>query len=178
MSSLFVYHVSSPEVPLKVLNHFEDIAPTLAGQGITFERWPVDASVAAGSTAEQVIAACQASLEQLARERQLSVQQVVSLDRPAETGGDQGHAEHRHAGDEVRWFVAGRGLLYLRVDEYVYAVLCEKHDLISLPAGTPQWFDAGEHPYLVAIRLCATADGLRAVASGDGLASRFPRLEY
>lgn len=177
MSSLFVYHVSSPEVPLKVLNHLEDIAPTLAEQGITFERWPVSAAVAAGSSSEQVLASCQASLEQLARQRQVSVQQVISLDRPAEAGVGLLSEEHHHAGDEVRWFVAGRGLLYLRKEEYVYAVLCEKHDLISLPAGTAQWFDVGEHPYLVAIRLSASADELRAVASGDGLASRFPRLD-
>ena len=39
MSSLSVYHVSSPDVPNKVLTHFEDIAATLAEQGIHFARW-------------------------------------------------------------------------------------------------------------------------------------------
>ena len=34
MSSLSVYHVSSPEIPNKVLTHFEDIASTLAEQGV------------------------------------------------------------------------------------------------------------------------------------------------
>ena len=100
MSSLFVYHVSSPDVPLKVLNHFEDIAPTLAGQGITFERWPVTFSVAAGSVSEEVLAACQVSLEQLAVERKVSVQQVVSLDRSLNDGSEdtRERSEERRVG--------------------------------------------------------------------------------
>jgi len=39
MSSLSVYHVSSPDLPNKVLTHFDDIAATLAEQGIRFDRW-------------------------------------------------------------------------------------------------------------------------------------------
>ena len=37
MSSLSVYHVSSPDLPNKVLTHFEDIASTLAEQGVRFD---------------------------------------------------------------------------------------------------------------------------------------------
>lgn len=33
MSSLSVYHVSSPDLPNKVLTHFDDITATLAEQG-------------------------------------------------------------------------------------------------------------------------------------------------
>ena len=39
MSRLSVYHESTPELPNKVLTHLEDIAATLAEQGIRFERW-------------------------------------------------------------------------------------------------------------------------------------------
>ena len=39
MSSLSVYHVASPEIPNKVLTHLEDIASTLAEQGVRFDRW-------------------------------------------------------------------------------------------------------------------------------------------
>lgn len=176
MSSLFVYHVSSPEVPLKVLNHLEDIAPTLAEQGITFERWPVSTAVAAGSSSEQVLAACAAALEPLARERDVSVQQVISLDG-SQSAGELLEAR-RNTLAQAYWFVSGRGLLYVQVGESVYGVLCEKHDLISVPAGAVQWLDAGEHSYLVALRLATSAEQPQAVAGGDDLASRFPRLEF
>ena len=85
--------------------------------------------------------------------------------------------EHRHAEDEVRFFVAGRGLFTLHIDDYVYAVLCEKNDLISVPAGTPHWFDMGEHPHFVAIRLFNNPEGWVANFTGEDIASRFPRLE-
>ncbi len=39
MSSLSVYHVSSPDTPNKVLTHLEDIASTLAEHGVAFDRW-------------------------------------------------------------------------------------------------------------------------------------------
>ena len=38
MSSLSVYPVSSPELPNKVLTHFDDIASTLAELGVRFDR--------------------------------------------------------------------------------------------------------------------------------------------
>ncbi|VFB17484.1 acireductone dioxygenase, ARD [Pseudomonas fragi] len=34
--------------------------------------------------------------------------------------------EHRHGEDEVRFFVAGRGLFTLHIGDYVYAVLWRK----------------------------------------------------
>lgn len=176
MSSLFVYHVSNPDVPLKVLNHFEDIAPTLAEQGILFERRPVSTAVAAGSSSKQVLAACAAALEQLARERDVSAQQVISLD--GSQSADQPLEVHRNAVAEAHWFVAGRGLLYLQVGEYVYGVLGEKSDLITVPVGTLHWLDAGEHAYLVTVRLAASAEQPQPVTEGDDLASRFPRLQF
>lgn len=85
--------------------------------------------------------------------------------------------EHRHGEDEVRFFVAGRGLFTLHIDDYVYAVLCEKNDLISVPAGTKHWFDMGEHPHFIAIRLFNNPEGWVANFTGEDIANQFPRLE-
>ena len=81
--------------------------------------------------------------------------------------------EHRHGEDEVRFFVAGRGLFVLHIEEHVY-VLCERNDLISVPAGTRHWFDMGEHPHFVAVRLFNNPEGWVAQFTGDDIASRFP----
>jgi 1,2-dihydroxy-3-keto-5-methylthiopentene dioxygenase len=172
MSSLSVYHVSSPDLPNKVLTHFEDIASTLAEQGVRFDRWQATAKIQPGASQEEVIAAYQEQIDKLMTERGYVTVDVISLnsDHPQK-------AEHRHGEDEVRFFVAGRGLFTLHIDDYVYAVLCEKNDLISVPAGTPHWFDMGEHPHFVAIRLFNNPEGWVANFTGEDIASRFPRIE-
>ena len=180
MSSLSVYHVSSPDLPNKVLTHLEDIASTLAEQGVRFDRWQAAAKIQSGASQEEVIAAYQEQIDKLMTERGYITVDVVSLnsDHPQKAELRAKFLdEHRHGEDEVRFFVAGRGLFTLHIGDYVYAVLCEKNDLISVPAGTKHWFDMGENPHFVVIRLFNNPEGLVANFSGDDIASRFPRLE-
>jgi 1,2-dihydroxy-3-keto-5-methylthiopentene dioxygenase len=56
-------------------------------------------------------------------------------------------------------------------------VLCERNDLISVPAGTRHWFDMGPRPYFAAIRLFTRPDGWVARFTGDTIATRFPAFE-
>ncbi|WP_137817782.1 acireductone dioxygenase [Pseudomonas sp. 2FG] len=180
MSSLTVYHESSPDLPNKVLTHLEDIASTLAAVGVRFERWQAAAPIAAGAGQDEVIAAYRPQIEQLMNERGYVTVDVVSLTRDHPQKAElraKFLAEHRHGEDEVRFFVAGRGLFTLHIEDYVYAVLCEKNDLISVPAGTRHWFDMGEHPHFVAIRLFNNPEGWVAQFTGEDIASHFPRLE-
>ncbi|WP_095059108.1 acireductone dioxygenase [Pseudomonas sp. Irchel s3f7] len=180
MSSLSVYHVSSPEIPNKVLTHFEDIASTLAEQGVRFDRWQAAAKLQPGASQEEVIAAYQTQVDQLMSERGYITVDVISLnsDHPQKVELRAKFLnEHRHGEDEVRFFVAGRGLFTLHIDDYVYAVLCEKNDLISVPAGTKHWFDMGEHPHFIAIRLFNNPEGWVANFTGEDIANQFPRLE-
>lgn len=180
MSSLTVYHQSSPDVPNKVLTHVEDIAATLGEVGVRFERWQASAPIQPGASQDEVIAAYRAQIDQLKAERGYVTVDVISLDRK-HPQKDELRArfldEHQHGEDEVRFFVAGRGLFSLHIGDYVYAVLCEKNDLISVPAGTRHWFDMGEFPHFVAIRLFSSPEGWVASFTGDDIASRFPRLE-
>ncbi len=180
MSSLSVYHESSPQVPNKVLTHVDDIAATLAEQGVRFERWQASTPVTPGASQDEVIDAYRGQIDQLMTECGYVTVDVISLnsDHPQKAElRAKFLEEHRHAEDEVRFFVAGRGLFTLHIDDYVYAVLCEKNDLISVPAGTAHWFDMGEFPHFVAIRLFNNPDGWVANFTGQDIASRFPRLE-
>lgn len=86
-------------------------------------------------------------------------------------------SEHRHAEDEVRFFVDGSGLFTLREQGHVYAVLCTAGDLISVPAGMRHWFDMGPRPSFTAMRFFRTPDGWVGDFTGDPIADRFPRLE-
>jgi len=86
-------------------------------------------------------------------------------------------AEHTHSDFEVRFFVGGRGLFYLHLGDKVYMVLCEKGDLISVPANTTHWFDMGENPAFKCIRFFTTADGWEGHFTGSDIAGRFPSFD-
>ena len=179
MSSLSVYHVSSPDVPNKVLTHFEDIASTLAEQGVRFDHWQATAKIRPGASHEDVISACQVPIDTLMTQHGLRAIDVISLDRDhpqKESIRASFFAEHRQGETEVMLFSAGSALLSVYIDDYVYAVLCEKGDLIVLPAGTRQWLDIGEQPYVVAIRLSSSQPWVAHFTDVDN-AGRFPRMD-
>ena len=180
MSWLSVYHESTPNHPNKVLTHAEDIAATLAEVGVRFERWQASAPIAPGASQDEVIAAYRHEIDKLMTEQGYVTVDVISLDRKHPQKAELRAKfldEHTHGEDEVRFFVAGRGLFTLHIGDHVYSVLCEKNDLISVPAGTKHWFDMGEEPHFVAIRLFNNPEGWVAQFTGDPIAKAFPGLE-
>jgi len=177
MSSLSVYHVSSPDLPNKVLTHFDDITATLAEQGVGFARWQAATKLQPGASDEELVAAYQGPIDQLMTERSYLGVQVSSEQQQLAEPHAEFLQEQHFDEDLVRFFVAGRGLFNLHIDDYVYAVLCEKNDLILVPAGTRHWFDRGERPHFVAIGLFSTALEPLAHITPGGIAEHFPRLE-
>ena len=180
MSRLRIFDENHPTTPELTSHELTVITAALEKIGVRFERWQASAPIQPGAAQDEVIAAYRPQIDKLMAEQGYVTVDVVSLnkDHPQK---DELRAkfldEHRHGEDEVRFFVAGRGLFSLHIDEYVYAVLCEKNDLISVPAGTRHWFDMGEFPHFVAIRLFNNPEGWVANFTGDDIASRFPRLE-
>ena len=53
---------------------------------------------------------------------------------------------------------------------------CEKDDLISVPTGTPHWFDMGDSPSFTCIRLFDSEEGWVANYTGSDIAKSFPTL--
>jgi len=171
MSSLSVYHLSTPDTPNKVLTHLEDIAATLAEQGVRFERWQAVAPIQAGASDQQLIGAYQPGIDALKAETGYA---SVEVTREADASL---LAEHTCDEDRLHFFAAGRGLVSLRIEDYIYAVLCEKGDLIGVPAGVRHWFDMGEEPRFVAIRVFNRPEGGLVRFTGDSIAKIFPRLD-
>ncbi|MFC6338396.1 acireductone dioxygenase [Pseudomonas sp. CCM 7891] len=180
MSNLYVYHLSTPDTPNKVLTHSDDIASTLAEQGIRFERWQPASRIEAGATQAEVIATYQEQIDQRMSEGGYLTVDVLSVNHDHPQKAElraRLFDEHHQAGNQLHLFAAGRGLLALHINDYVYAVLCEKNDVISIPAGTAHWFDMGENPRVVAIRLFSTSQGWAPNFTGDDIANRFPQFE-
>ena len=86
-------------------------------------------------------------------------------------------AEHTHSEDEVRFFVEGRGAFYLRLDGNVHVVVCERGDLLGVPAGTRHWFDMGTNPEFTALRFFRDPEGWVGHFTGDDIATRFPTFD-
>ena len=148
--------------------------------GVQFERWHLEKDLAADADNEAIIAAYQNEINRLVEERGYQSYDVVSMnpDHPQKAEFRQKFLEeHTHNEDEIRFFVRGHGLFVLHIDDKVYAILCEKDDLISVPAQTKHWFDMGPNPEFTAIRIFDNPEGWVAKFTGETIAAQFPRLE-
>lgn len=179
MTTLSIFAADNPAQPKAVLEDAESIKAELESRGIRFERWatrplPADASP------DRILELYAEEVEKLKRENGFKSADVISLapDNPQKDVLRQKFLdEHRHSEDEVRFFVRGQGLFYLHLGDEVLAVMCRQNDLISVPNGTPHWFDMGPEPEFTAIRLFTNTEGWIANFTGDDIASRTPRFE-
>ncbi|WP_446809458.1 1,2-dihydroxy-3-keto-5-methylthiopentene dioxygenase [Methylomonas sp. 2BW1-5-20] len=179
MSALTLYPANQPQNG-NTFRDIESIAGQLHNIGVQFERWQADCEFSASDDADAVLKAYQSSIDKLKQQFGFQSVDVISLnaDHPNKEALRQKFlAEHTHSDFEVRFFVEGRGLFYLHVDDQVYAVLCEQGDLISVPANTTHWFDMGENPAFKCIRLFTTEDGWVAEFTGNPIADSFPTLD-
>ena len=179
MSQLNIYSAEDAAL-LNTFTELNEMASALADVGVRFERWNANVPLPADAGEKEILAAYANDVARLMAESGYQSTDVVSLipDHPQHTALRAKFLdEHTHGEDEIRFFVEGRGLFYLHIDQRVYGVLCEKNDLISVPAGTPHWFDMGPRPRFTAIRLFGNPDGWVARFTGDPIAERFPPLD-
>jgi len=180
MSQLTIYEEGDSAKPLFDSSDFSAIAEELGKAGIRLERWEADRELATDADSDTIIAAYQAEIDRLVAEGGYQTWDVVSMnpDHPEKDAFRHKFLdEHTHSEDEVRFFVRGQGLFVMHVGDRVFAVLCEKNDLISVPANTKHWFDMGPNPVFTAIRLFNNPEGWVANFTGDDIAGNFPLLD-
>ena len=178
MSELRIYEESAE--PLATYTKFEDIRDHLANVGVQFERWEATRELDAQATQDEIIEAYRGSVNRLMNQYGFKSVDVISLtpDNPQKDAlRNKFLSEHRHDEFEVRFFVEGEALFYIRDAGRVHGVLCTRGDLISVPANVRHWFDMGPNPNFKAIRLFITPEGWVARYTGDQIADQFPRLE-
>lgn len=180
MSHLTVYPEGDSGKPLLETGDFDVIQNELGTAGILLERWQADRELDDDADDATIIAAYRAEIDKLVDERGYQTYDVVSM-HPGHPEKDAFRKkfldEHTHSEDEVRFFVRGQGLFVIHANDRVYSMLCEKDDLISVPANTRHWFDMGPNPSFTAIRLFNNPEGWVANFTGDKIASRFPLLD-
>lgn len=181
MTHLTVYPDTDPATVLMETGDGEKIVEVLAGIGVDFERWSAPHALADNADQAAVLAAYESDVSRIMKEGGYQSVDVVRVkpDNPNRAELRQKFlAEHTHDDDEVRFFVDGAGAFYLRKEGKVYRVICERNDLISVPAGITHWFDTGPAPDFCAIRIFTTPEGWVGHFTGDDIASRFPKFEH
>ncbi len=146
---------------------------------ILFERWPAEKRLEPGASQEAILDAYRESVERLKQAAGFVTANVVSVhpETPGHPAMRQKFLrEHTHTEDEARFFVDGAGLFVIHHDRSVLCLLCERGDLIKVPAGTRHWFDMGPSPHFTAIRLFTRPEGWVATFTGSDVSDRFPHL--
>lgn len=133
-------------------------------RGIFFDQWFCDVIFDVQATQEEILAAYEKDLKPFMENGGYQTADVISINRLTENYEairNKFLAEHIHTEDEIRFFVDGKGLFWFNLEtEPVFNLLCERGDLISVPAGTKHWFDAGqENPFVKAIRIFIDMSG-------------------
>ena len=179
MSMLKIFDENSAANP-KTVTDFDGIASHLHDIGVQFERWQANRPLDAAADNDTILEAYDESVQRLKNQYGFQSADVVALTPDNPKKGELRAKfldEHVHSDFEVRFFVDGKGLFYIHKNGKVYATLCEKGDLISVPANTPHWFDMGENPNFKCVRLFTTPEGWVADFTGSDIAKQFPTFD-
>ena len=179
MSRLTIFRDNDPSVEEFFTDPLE-ISSRLHAIGVEFERWEASQPLSADADQEQVLAAYADDVDNLNQKYGFNSVDVVALqpDHPQKAEMRAKFLdEHTHDDFEIRFFVDGSGVFYIHHDHHVYAVLCERGDLISVPADTTHWFDMGENPSFKCIRFFTTAEGWVGNFTGSDIAKHFPTYD-
>lgn len=181
MSRLTVFNEDAPGVAVLRTEDADRIAAELGRIGVRFERWEnpegPGAQLSPQDSAETILAAYRPHLDRLMGDTGAGSADVIKLDASTPNKAairDKFLSEHTHTEDEVRFFVHGEGSFVMHVDGRVYDAHCTAGDLISVPHGIRHWFDAGETPFVTALRVFTETTGWVAHYTGDSISERFP----
>jgi len=177
-SKLRMYDESYTNEPMLETSNNEEIASLLNSIGVRFEQWQAEIPLSQGASQEEVINAYQTDVARLVREngyQSVDVLRMLPTSTKKEELRNKFINEHTHKEDEVRFFVEGSGLFYLHVENNVYLVLCEKGDLISIPANYAHWFDMGQDPYFTAIRFFIEPSGWIPHFTDSNISQSYPK---
>ncbi|MDD2861454.1 MAG: cupin domain-containing protein [Acidiphilium sp.] len=175
MSELRIFDENAPGAPYFDTRDAAEIASHLASIGVRFERWDSPVAYDPAAEPEAILAAYRPYLDRLMGETGAGSADVIKMTPDHPQAGalrEKFRNEHIHTEDEIRFFVHGGGHFVMHKADRIYDALCTKGDLISVPANVKHWFDAGEHPDFVALRVFTDQSGWVAHFTGDAISSR------
>lgn len=151
----------------------------LNDRGVFFDQWEAEVSFEDSADQETILAAYSHALKPYMQSNGYETADVISINSQTpnyEAIRAKFLSEHIHTEDEVRFFVDGEGLFWFNLEnnEPIFNVLCQAGDLISVPANTKHWFDAGEqNPFVKAIRIFIDMSGWVPHYTNSGIAEKY-----
>ncbi len=179
MSHLTLFNATDA-TDFNIIADQSEIVNQLANIDVILEQWQANAALSDDASQDDVLAAYADEIERLNQQYGFSSVDVVALgpDHPQKAEMRAKFlSEHTHADFEIRFFVDGDGMFYIHKNDRVYAILCEKGDLISVPANTTHWFDMGSQPSFKCIRFFTTDEGWLGDFTGSDIAEKFPTYD-
>jgi len=145
---------------------------------IFFDQWTCDIVFKDTATQEEILEAYSKDLKPFMEKGGYETADVISINKLTENYDAiraKFLAEHTHSEDEIRFFVDGEGTFWFHLENgEIFNLLCQKGDLISVPAGTKHWFDAGKkNPFVKAIRIFIDMSGWIPHYTGSGIEDNY-----
>lgn len=173
-----IVHIPSED---RVIAEPDEIRAFLGSFGIDYDRWEVAGRIGDRATSEEILSAYEPEVNELKQRGGYITADVVDVtpDTPnLQAMLDRFNKEHRHAEDEVRFIVEGRGVFYIHPEPAgsVFSIEVEVGDLINVPAGTRHWFDLCSERRIRAIRLFLEKAGWTPLYTGDEIAAQYQPL--
>jgi 1,2-dihydroxy-3-keto-5-methylthiopentene dioxygenase len=169
--------LSIPEQNIELRDPLE-IKTFFSKRNLFFDQWACEVTFDDRATQEEILSAYEKDLNPFMEKGGYLTADVISINSLTENYNAiraKFLAEHTHSEDEIRFFVDGQGLFWFNLEnEPVFNLLCQRGDLISVPAGTKHWFDAGESaPFVKAIRIFIDMSGWVPEYTDSGLEKSF-----
>ena len=158
-----------------------DVRDFLARHGIVFEPWGVErlGGKTVGLPSEDILKAYAPEVTRLKTSAGYVTADIINV-VPTTPNLDALLAkfakEHRHADDEVRFTVHGRGVFSIH-DEHeqlIFQIEVGPGDLINVPAHTAHWFDLCQERTIQCIRLFKDPSGWTPIYTGSEVADDYP----
>ena len=169
-----------PDQDKKITDQSE-IKAFLEERGVWFDQWEAKAEFDKTADQETVLAAYEHVLKPYMDMNGYQTADVISVNPNMENLDaikTKFIAEHTHSEDEVRFFVDGEGLFWFNMGNGnpVFCMICQKGDLISVPANTKHWFDFGPKTFVKAIRVFIDQSGWVPHYTGSGIDNPYNEL--
>lgn len=159
-----------------------EIKNFLAKHNVWFDQWDTPAQLSDDADQDAVLEAYADVLRPYMESNGYKTADVINVHPGIPNLDELGKkflTEHTHTEDEVRFFVDGEGLFWFNLgeDQPIFCVICEKGDLISVPANTAHWFDFGPKKRVKAIRIFIDTAGWVPHYTHSGVDDKYNQLE-
>ncbi len=156
MSKLAFYTQFNLHKPYKVSEDLNEFSEDLAEVGVCVERWPTLSHLPSAPILEDDIYKIYGKeIERVKNQYGYSQVDLATMKpNDAFSISVRGRylSEHTHEEDEVRFFLAGKVLIYLNINHKIHILECTKGDFVIIPAGVKHWMDIGPKPDFSVIR--------------------------